>query len=59
MGAVVDDALEEGLGLDPLAHEPALHVGQGHDQGVDPAVPDHALELLEAGVLAGVRRLLM
>ena len=54
MGAVVDDAVEERLGLDALAHQPALHVGDGHDQRVDPPVADHRLELVEAGVLRGV-----
>lgn len=55
MRAVVDHAVEEGLGLDALAHEPALHVRDGHDQGVDAAVSDHRLELVEHGVFAGVR----
>ena len=57
MDAVVDDALEEGLGLDALAHEPALHVGQGDDDGVDAPVADHLpqlLELLRDGVARAV-----
>ena len=29
MGAVVDDAVEERLALDALAHQPALHVRDG------------------------------
>ena len=47
MGAVADDAVEERLAVDALAHEPALHVGDRDDQGVDPAVADHRLQLLE------------
>ena len=47
----VDDAVEEGLALDALAHEPALHVRDGDDERVDPAVADHRLELDEARVL--------
>ena len=54
VGAVDDDAVEERLALDALAHEPALHVGDGDDQGVDLAVADHLLELDEAGVLLAV-----
>ncbi len=54
MGAVVDDAVEERLGLDALAHQAALHVRDGDHERVDAPVPDHGLELLEAGVL-GVR----
>ncbi len=54
MGAVVDDAVEERLGLDALAHEPTLHVRDGHDQRVDPTVADHRLQLFEPGVLLGV-----
>ena len=50
VGAVADDAVEEGLALDALAHEPALHVGEGHDDRVDPPVADHALELGESWV---------
>ena len=38
MRAVVDDPVEERLGLDALAHEPALHVGDGDDERVDLAV---------------------
>ena len=54
MGAVADDAVEERLALDALAHEPALHVGEGDDDRVDPAVADHRLELGEARVLGRV-----
>ena len=53
MRAVVDDAVEERLALDALAHEPALHVRDGDDDRVDLAVADHLLELDEARVLAG------
>ena len=49
-----DDAVEERLALDALAHEPALHVGDGDDQGVDLPVADHLLELDEAMVLLAV-----
>ena len=52
MRSVVDHPGEERLGLDPLAHEPALHVGDRDDQGVDPAVADHPLQLLEPGMVA-------
>ena len=51
MGAVGDDAVEERLALDALAHEPALHVRDGDDDRVDPAVADHLLELDETRVL--------
>ena len=51
MGTVVDDPAQEGLGLDALAHEPALHVGERDDQRVDLPVADHRLELFESGVL--------
>ena len=54
MGAVGDDPVEERLALDPLAHEPALHVGDGPDDRVDPPVADHALELRQAWVLGRV-----
>ena len=54
VGAVVDDAVEERLGLDALAHEAALHVGDGDDQRVDPAVRDHGLQLGHAGVDAAM-----
>ena len=53
VGAVVDDAVEERLRLDALAHEAPLHVRDRHDQRVDPAVPDHGLELLEHRVPGG------
>ena len=54
MGAVAHDAVEEGLALDALAHQPALHVRDGHDDRVDLAVADHLLEFDEAGVLRAV-----
>ena len=40
MRPVVDDAVEERLALDALAHEPALHVGEGDDDRVDAPVAD-------------------
>ena len=51
VGAMADDAVEEGLALDALAHEPALHVGEGDDDRVDAAVADHRLQLGEARML--------
>ena len=48
MGAVGDHAVEERLALDALAHEPALHVGDRHDDRVDLPVADHLLELEQA-----------
>ena len=50
----LDDAVEERLALDALAHEPALHVRERHHDRVDPAVPDHLLELDEPRVLGRV-----
>ena len=35
--ALVDGALEEELGLEALADQPALHVGKGDEHGVDGA----------------------
>ena len=35
LGAVLEHGVEEELGVDPLALQPALHVGEGHDDGVD------------------------
>ena len=55
MGAVVDDAAEEGLALDALAHQAALHVGQRDHQRVDAAVADL---LVQQGAL-GVQRLVV
>ena len=40
--------------MDAFAHEPALHVGEGDDDGVDPTVADHRLELGQTRVLGGV-----
>ena len=37
LDAVVDDLVEEVLDLDPLAEQPALHVGERGDDGVDRA----------------------
>ena len=46
-----DDAVEECLALDALAHEPALHIGEGDHERVDLTVADHLLELDQAMVL--------
>ena len=54
MRAVVDDAVQERLALDALAHEPALHVRDRHDDRVDPAVTDPALERGQLLVLRAV-----
>jgi hypothetical protein len=54
MGPVADDPIEERLALDALAHEPALHVREGHDDRVDLAGPNHVLELCQAWVLGRV-----
>ena len=54
MRSVRDHAVEEGLTVDALAHEPALHVGEGDHDRVDPAVTDHRLELGETRVLGRV-----
>ena len=35
------------LGLKPLAHEPALHVDQGGDHGVDPPLGDGHFQFIE------------
>ena len=35
LGAVLEHGVEEELGVDPLALQPALHVGEGDDDGVD------------------------
>ena len=51
VGAVVDDAVEERVALDALAHKPALHISQGHDDRVDPAVADHLLQFDQTRVL--------
>jgi hypothetical protein len=51
VGAVGDHAVEERLTLDALAHEPALHVRDGHHDGVDLAVANHLFELDETGML--------
>src|SRR5690606_38175933 len=50
--AVLADLLEEQAGGDPFADQPALHVGEGDDHGVDAAVPDALAELVD-GQIAG------
>lgn len=54
MRPVGDDAVEERLALDALAHEPALHVGDGDHHRVDLARSDQVLEFDELGVLDGM-----
>ena len=54
MRAVVDHAVQECLALDALAHEPALHVRDRHDDRVDLALANPALELEEPKVLVGL-----
>ena len=51
---VVDDAVEERLALDTLAHEPALHVGEGDDDRVDAPVANQLLQLGQPRVLLDV-----
>ena len=51
---VADDAVEERLALDALAHEPTLHVGDRDHDRVDPTVADHRLQLQETGVTGRV-----
>ena len=48
-----DDPVEEGPALDALAHEPALHVGEGDHDRVDPTVANHRLESSRRGWCAG------
>ena len=40
-------AFEEELGLEALADQPPLHVGEGNEDGVDAALGDIGLELGE------------
>ncbi len=47
MDAVIDDAAQERIGLNALAHKAALHVGQGDDDRVDATVADQLPQLLE------------
>ena len=54
VGAVVDGPVQERLALDPLAHEPTLHVGQGHDQRVDPPLANGCLQLIAPGMGIGL-----
>ena len=44
---LVDGALEEELGLEALADQPALHVGESDEHGVDRAAGDIGFELGE------------
>ena len=42
------DLLDEELAVEPLAHQPALHVGEGDDDRVDRARLHVGLQLVEA-----------
>src|SRR5205807_247984 len=56
VAAVADRVVEEELRLEPLAHEPALHVGERDDDRVDRAALHVAPQLLDAQhapILAG------
>ena len=51
---------QEELGVDALAHQPALHVGEGDDDGVDRAGLDVVAQLMlgkHVGILYEIRRL--
>jgi hypothetical protein len=48
---VIDDAVQEGGPVDPLAQQATLHVGDRHDHRVDVARP-HLLAQLVQPVLA-------
>jgi hypothetical protein len=43
-----DVLVDEVLRVDPLAHQPALHVGERHDDRVDPALGNLLLQLVDA-----------
>jgi hypothetical protein len=45
--AVVDHHVDEVLGVQPLALQPALHVGERDDHGVDLAVPDQGRQVVD------------
>ena len=42
------DLLDEELAVEPLSHQPALHVGEGDDDRVDRARLHVGLQLVEA-----------
>ena len=44
---MLDHVVEEVLGLDALAEQPALHVGERRDDGVDRAVLDLLAQVVE------------
>jgi tRNA U54 and U55 pseudouridine synthase Pus10 len=46
---VPDDLVHEERGVQPLALQPPLHVGQRHDHRVHGAGRDRGADLLEAG----------
>ncbi len=48
LGPLLDDVVEEVLPVQALALQPALHVGEGDDDGVDVALLDLHAQLLEA-----------
>ena len=47
LGAVIDHHVEEVLGVQPLALQPALHVGERDDHRVDRAVIDQRRQLVD------------
>ena len=47
LDAVLDDVVEEVLDLDALAEQPALHVGEGGDDGVDRPVVGLLAQVVE------------
>ena len=47
MDPVIHHAVQEGFRLDALAHQAALHVGQGHDHGVHDPVADQLPQFLQ------------
>ena len=55
LGIVLGHLVQEELGRQPLARQPALHVGEGEHDGVDLAHPDRGPQLLQ-GQQAGPRR---
>jgi hypothetical protein len=55
LGAVLEHGVEEELGVDPLALQPALHVGERDHDGVDGPIPDLGPQLLEGQGWWGLR----
>ena len=56
MGALVGDVLEEEAGVEPLAAQPAVVVGEAGDDGVDLARVDEPGEVVEGQHPAGDHR---